>query len=83
VCNDNMDLDVEGMQGPGDTFNPNPIDEPMHDGHAEIGWDKGLVFSMCRSSVNSVGKGGVECVGEVPIVEAFVVVGDDQDDVIS
>ena len=35
VCNDNMGLDVEGPQGPGDTYNPNRIDESTHDGHAE------------------------------------------------
>ena len=30
-------LDVEGPQGPGDTSTPNPVDEPMHDAHAEVG----------------------------------------------
>jgi hypothetical protein len=28
---------VEGPQGPGDTSTPNPVDEPMHDEHAEVG----------------------------------------------
>ena len=30
-------VDVEGPQGPGDTSTPNPVDEPMHDVHAEVG----------------------------------------------
>ena len=30
-------LDVEGSQRPGNTSIPNPIDEPMHDAHAEVG----------------------------------------------
>jgi hypothetical protein len=29
--------DVEGPQGPGDTSTPNPVDEPMHVEHAEVG----------------------------------------------
>jgi hypothetical protein len=34
-------LDVEGLQGPGDTSTPNQVDEPMHDAHAEIGLGQG------------------------------------------
>jgi len=30
-------VEVEGPQGPGDTSAPNPVDEPMHDAHAEVG----------------------------------------------
>ena len=30
-------LDVEGLQRLGDTSSPNPVDEPMHDAHAEVG----------------------------------------------
>ena len=37
----NMDLDFEGPQKHGDSFNPKPIDEPMYDVHAEIGLDQG------------------------------------------
>ena len=29
-------MDVEGLQGPGDTSISTPIDEPMHDAHAEV-----------------------------------------------
>jgi hypothetical protein len=32
-----MDIDAEGPQGPGDASNPPPVDEPMHDAHAETG----------------------------------------------
>ena len=32
--------------------------------------------------INSVGKGGVECVGEVPTVEVPAAAGDDQNEVI-
>lgn len=30
-------VEAEGSQGPGDASTLNPIDEPMHDGHAEVG----------------------------------------------
>ena len=32
-----VEMEVEGTQGPGDTSIPNLIDEPMHDPHAEVG----------------------------------------------
>ena len=34
---DTLILDIEGPQGPSDISIPNPIDEPMHDAHAEVG----------------------------------------------
>lgn len=42
VCDEDMDLDVESLQGPGDIFNPKPIDEPMHDAHAGTGLGEGV-----------------------------------------
>ena len=37
VVDDDAMVDAEGPQGPGDASTPNPIDEPMHDEHAEVG----------------------------------------------
>ena len=34
---DEIMVDVEGPQGPGDTSIPSPVDEPMHDAHGEVG----------------------------------------------
>ena len=34
---DDAMVEAEGSQGPGDASTLNPIDEPMHDGHAEVG----------------------------------------------
>ena len=34
---DDVEMEVEGTQRPGDTSVPNLIDEPMHDSHAEVG----------------------------------------------
>ena len=34
---DDVEMEVEGTQRPGDTSIPNLIDEPMHDSHAEVG----------------------------------------------
>ena len=37
VVEDDAMVDAEGPQGPGDASTPNPVDEPMHDAHAEVG----------------------------------------------
>ena len=37
-------VEVERQQRPGDTSTLNPVDEPMHDAHAEAGLDKTLIF---------------------------------------
>jgi hypothetical protein len=30
-------LDIDGLQGPSGVSTPNPIDDTMHDAHAEVG----------------------------------------------
>ena len=37
TAGDDVEMEVEGTQGPGDTSIPNLIEEPMHDLHAEVG----------------------------------------------
>lgn len=34
-------LDVEGPQGPGDTYTPNLVDDPMRNAHAKVGLGQG------------------------------------------
>lgn len=83
VCDEDMDLDVESPQGPSDIFTPKPIDEPMHDAHAEIGLGQGVDTQFVQKQVvDNVGEGGVECVGKVPIVEVCAAIRHDPDNII-
>ena len=66
-------LDVEGLQGPGDTSTPNQIDEPMHDAHGEVGLGQELDIEPLQVKVDDIiGEGDGERGGATEIVEASV-----------
>ena len=76
-------LDVEGLQGPGDTSTPNQIDEPMHDAHAEIGLGQGPDAEPLQEKVPDAGReGGGERGGAAGAVEASTSSRHDQGEVI-
>ena len=78
---DTQMLDVEGPQGPGDTSIPTPVDEPMHDAHAETGLGQAPDPQPVQEQVS-------ECEGVAPAVEAperveaSATAGHDRDEVI-
>ena len=75
-------LDVEGLQGPGDTSTPNQVDEPMHDAHAEIGLGQGPDAEPLQEKVpDIVGEGGGERGGAAGTVEASEASRHDQGEV--
>jgi hypothetical protein len=75
-------LDVEGLQGPGDTSTPNQIDEPMHDAYAEIGLGQGPDAQPLQDKVPDVGgEGGGERGGAPGTVEASTSSRHDQGEV--
>lgn len=50
TSDDDMDLDVESPQRPGDISNSKSIVQSMHDVHAEIGLGQGPNPHLCRAS---------------------------------
>ena len=78
-----MDIDAEGPQGPGDASNPTPVDEPMHDAHAETGLGQAPDPQPVQAQVAASSPvAAVECVGEAPTVEATAASRHDRDEVI-
>ena len=62
---------VEGLQGPGDTSYPNPVDESMHDAHAEVGLGQKLDTEPLQvRGVDLVGEGNGKRGGPTEMVEA-------------
>lgn len=63
-----MEIDVEGSQGPGDASIPTPIDEPIHDTHAEasVGFAHNVQVQGAASSTGERAGG----IGEAQTVEA-------------
>lgn len=50
-----MNLDVEGLQGPGDTsIIPTQLMSQCMMGMRKLAWDKSLNFNMCRSRLIAV-----------------------------
>ena len=75
--------DVEGPQGPGETSTPIPIDEPMHDAHAEVGLGEGPDTERLQErGADLVGEGGGEREGPAEAVEASMASKRDQGEVI-
>ena len=59
-------LNVEGMQGPGNTSTPNQVNEPMHDAHVKVGLGQGHDTKPLQEKVFDVVKeGGGERSGEI------------------
>jgi hypothetical protein len=81
-CEDTTMVDVEGPQGPGDTSNPNPIDEHMHDTHAEVGLGQGPHAEPLQEQVaDVVGEGGAMRGGPTEMAEASTASRHDQEEV--
>ena len=75
--------DVEGPQGPGETSTPIPIDEPMHDAHAEVGLGEGPDTERLQErGADLVGEGGGEREGPAEAVEPSMASKRDQGEVI-
>ena len=74
-----MDLDVEGLQGPSDTYNSKLVNEQMHDVHVEVGVGQGHDPQHVQELVVvSIGEGGVDCFIKAVTLEAYATVGHDQ-----
>ena len=75
-------LDVEGLQGPGDTSTPKQVDETMHDAHVEIGLGQGPDPEPLQEKVaDVVEEGGGERGGAAGTVEASMASRHDQGEV--
>ena len=75
-------IDIEGVQGHGDTSTSNLVDDPKHDARIEVGLGQGLILNLCKNM-------HVECVCEgdgatnqAEEVEGFASTKHDWDEVI-
>lgn len=76
-------LDVEDPQGRGDTSIPNPINEPVHDAHADVRLGQGPnIERLHERGADLVREGGDERGGPTKMVEASMASRHDQGEVI-
>lgn len=65
-----MDVDAQGLQGCGGVSIPTPVNEPMHDVHAETNVGQAHDPHSMQEQVVACFP-GPSCVGEALIVKAF------------
>ena len=83
VAQDVHMVDAEGPQGLGDASTPNPVDDPMHDAHAEAGLGQGPDTTPVQEQVVDRGGGGDQDGGQAgETAEASAASRHDQDEVI-